>query len=162
MSDQGHTTSHTAAPADAHTIGHEHHGPGLGQYLAVFAALCILTGASFFTYSSMWPFHNEPKITWTFMMAVSCTKAMLVILFFMHVKYEAGWKYVLTVPAAFMSVFLILALVPDVGLRSHWFSEERILNMAEPRKAPKPGLSSHEDSHESGDSKKGGPEHGGH
>ena len=33
------------------------------------------------------------------MMAVSCTKAMLVILFFMHVKYEANWKYVLTIPA---------------------------------------------------------------
>ena len=32
------------------------------------------------------------------MMAVSCTKAMLVILFFMHVKYEANWKYVLTIP----------------------------------------------------------------
>ena len=35
---------------------------------------------------------------WAFMMAVSCTKAMLVILFFMHVKYEANWKYVLTIP----------------------------------------------------------------
>ncbi len=34
------------------------------------------------------------------MMAVSCTKAMLVILFFMHVLYEANWKFVLTIPAA--------------------------------------------------------------
>ena len=71
------------------------------------------------------------------MMAVSCTKAMLVILFFMHVKYEANWKYVLTIPAAFMSMFLILALVPDVGLRGHWLAEERQLYMAEPAgKAP--------------------------
>ena len=51
------------------------------------------------------------------MMAVSCTKALLVILFFMHVKYEANWKYVLTIPASIMSMLLILALVPDVGLR---------------------------------------------
>ena len=64
-----------------------------------------------------WPFHDEPKVSWTFMMAVSCTKAMLVILFFMHVKYEANWKYVLTIPAAFMSVFLGLMLIPDVGMR---------------------------------------------
>ena len=67
------------------------------------------------------------------MMAVSCTKAMLVILFFMHVKYEANWKYVLTIPAAFMSLFLLLALVPDVGMRGRWLSEERQLYMAEPR-----------------------------
>ena len=49
-------------------------------------------------------------------MAVSCTKAMLVILFFMHLKWEANWKWVLTVPASLMSMLLVLALVPDVGL----------------------------------------------
>jgi cytochrome c oxidase subunit 4 len=120
------------AHADTHDGGHESHG-GIAQYIYVFLALCVLTGASFFTYSSYWPFHNEPKVGWAFMMAVSCTKAMLVILFFMHVKYEANWKYVLTIPAAFMSIFLILALVPDVGLRGHWASEERQLYEATPR-----------------------------
>ena len=102
--------------SDAHgrTRTHDH---GIAKYIYVFLALCVLTGASFFTYSELWPFHDQPKIGWTFMMAVSCTKAMLVILFFMHVKYEANWKYVLTIPAAFMSMFLMLALVPDVGLR---------------------------------------------
>ena len=63
------------------------------------------------------------------MMAVSCTKAMLVILFFMHVKYEANWKYVLTIPAGMMSIFLMLMLVPDVGLRLHHASEERLLHI---------------------------------
>ena len=69
------------------------------------------------------------------MMAVSCTKAMLVILFFMHVKYEANWKYVLTFPAGFMAIFLTVMLVPDVGLRMHWYSPERQLHMATPRAA---------------------------
>jgi cytochrome c oxidase subunit 4 len=50
-------------------------------------------------------------------MAVSCTKAMLVILYFMHLKWEANWKWVLTVPASLMSVLLVLALIPDVALR---------------------------------------------
>lgn len=117
---------------DANDHGHESHG-GIAQYFYVFLALCALTGASFFTYSQYWPFHDEPKIGWAFMMAVSCTKAMLVVLFFMHVKYEANWKYVLTLPCAFMSIFLILALVPDVGLRGRWASEERVQNMAQPR-----------------------------
>ena len=67
------------------------------------------------------------------MMAVSCTKALLVVLFFMHVKYEANWKYVLTIPASLMAVFLVLALVPDVGARVNGmfgvggkYSEERL------------------------------------
>jgi cytochrome c oxidase subunit 4 len=107
-----------------------HHG-GLAKYFYVFVALCILTGASFFTYSRYWPWHDQPQIGWAFMMAVSCTKAMLVILFFMHVKYEANWKYVLTIPAGMMSIFLLLMLVPDIGLRRHWYSEERHLHAAE-------------------------------
>ncbi len=111
---------------------HGHHG-GLMQYVYVFAALCVLTACSFFTYSSAWPFHDTPQVGWAFMMAVSCTKAMLVILFFMHVKYEANWKYVLTIPAGFMSIFLIMMLVPDVGLRNHWASDETQLYNAPPR-----------------------------
>ena len=125
---------HQHAPAAAHGHDNDHaHDVGIAQYIYVFIALCVLTTASFFTYSSYWPFHAQPMIGWAFMMAVSCTKAMLVILFFMHVKYEANWKYVLTIPAAFMSIFLILALVPDVGMRGRSLAEERVLHMAEPR-----------------------------
>jgi cytochrome c oxidase subunit 4 len=136
-------------PAHASTDAHEDHG-GIAKYIYVFIALCLLTSASFCTYSDYWPFKEQVKITWAFMMAVSCTKAMLVILFFMHVKYEANWKYVLTVPAAFMSLFLILALVPDVGMRSHWFAEEAEQYMAEPRATVKP-------IHRHGDVHPGGP-----
>lgn len=108
---------HDGQSHGAHAHGEHGHG-GVAQYIYVFLALCVLTTASFFTYSSLWPFHDQPAIGWTFMMAVSCTKALLVILFFMHVKYEANWKYVLTIPAAFMALFLLLALVPDVGMRA--------------------------------------------
>jgi cytochrome c oxidase subunit 4 len=66
------------------------------------------------------------------MMAVSCAKAMLVILFFMHLLWEASWKYVLTIPCAMMSVFLLLMLVPDVGCRYNHYSEERLLHAADP------------------------------
>jgi cytochrome c oxidase subunit IV len=115
-----HDHSHSA---DAH--GHAHGDQGIAKYIYVFLALCVLTGASFFTYSSAWPWHDQPQVGRTFMMAVSCTKAMLVILFFMHLKYEADWKYVLTIPASIMSVLLIMALVPDVGLRMRMYSPER-------------------------------------
>ncbi len=136
MSEHGHGDAGTH---DAHE--------GIAKYIYVFIALCFLTAASFFTYSSAWPFHDQPKIGWAFMMAVSCTKAMLVVLFFMHMKYEASWKYVLTIPAAFMSAFLILVLVPDIGMRSRWLSEERELYMAEPRETHR-SSARHGDAHQ--------------
>jgi cytochrome c oxidase subunit 4 len=101
----------------------------------VFAALCVLTGASFFTYSPYWPFGKH--VAWAFMMAVSCTKAMLVVMFFMHLLWEANWKWVLTVPASFMSLFLLLMLIPDVGMRQNTgyarYSDERLYYAAEPK-----------------------------
>ena len=70
------------------------------------------------------------------MMAVSCTKAMLVIMFFMHLLWEANWKWVLTIPATFMSIFLMLMLVPDIGMRQNngyaRYSAERWLYAADP------------------------------
>lgn len=127
---------HAHDPANhAHDLhGHDTHGHGgLGKYIAVFVALCALTTASFFTYSSYWPWQAQPAVGRIFMMAVSTTKAMLVILFFMHLLWEKSWKYVLTIPAAIMCVFLFLALVPDIGLRGRHSSEERKAFMAEPR-----------------------------
>jgi len=131
-------THGAAAHGDPHTQPHgahdAHHG-GIGQYIAVFIALCFLTACSFFTTSRYWPWHDQPQVGWAFMMAVSCTKAMLVILFFMHILWEANWKFVLTIPAALMSIFLLLMLVPDIGMRGRWASEERQHQMAVPRAA---------------------------
>lgn len=118
-------------PAQGHA---DHGGHGVAKYIYVFLALCVLTGASFFTYSTYWPFPDQPGVKWSFMMAVSCTKALLVVLFFMHLKYEADWKYVLTIPASIMSIFLALALVPDIGMRvkglfGYGYSQERLMHV---------------------------------
>jgi cytochrome c oxidase subunit IV len=126
--------------------GDDHSHGGLGKYIAVFIALCVLTAMSFATFSEFWPFGKH--VTWAFMMAVSCTKAMLVILFFMHVMYEANWKYVLTIPAGMMSIFLILMLVLDVGLRNNWAADERVNNMANQRDL-NPKYGKHGSSHSS-------------
>jgi cytochrome c oxidase subunit IV len=114
----------------AHHAEHEHHG-GTGIYIAVFLGLCVLTTLSFLTYFDFWRDHVPVEISRAFMMAVSCTKAMLVIMFFMHLKWEANWKWVLTVPASIMSALLIFALVPDVGLRMRSASYERLKYAAE-------------------------------
>ncbi len=116
---------------------HEQHGVGL--YLFVFVALCVLTTMSFLTYSDLWRLYMSPEVSRVFMMAVSCTKAMLVIMFFMHLKWEANWKWVLTVPASVMSMLLICALIPDIGLRMRHASHDRWIYAAE-----EPAESEHE------------------
>jgi len=117
-------------PHDPHATHAEHAHSHTGQYFAVFLALCVLSAMSFLTYTDFWRERFPVEAGRTFMMAVSCTKAMLVILFFMHVKYEANWKYVLTIPPAIMAVFLMLALVPDIGFRNRKYSPERKARMA--------------------------------
>jgi cytochrome c oxidase subunit 4 len=59
---------------------------------------------------------------------------MLVILFFMHLMWEANWKYVLTIPASMMSIFLLLMLVPDIGRRTEKYASERWLYAPAPQK----------------------------
>jgi cytochrome c oxidase subunit 4 len=127
----------------------EHHGGSIKTYVVVFLMLCVLTLASFLTYFDFWRESFSKHTGWAFMMAVSCSKAMLVILFFMHLKYEASWKYVLTIPAAFMSVFLVLMLVPDVGNRMERASEERLEYMAIQKTAPgEQGAATNGDKHD--------------
>jgi cytochrome c oxidase subunit 4 len=108
----------------------EHHG-GVGVYVAVAIALVFLTACSYWTYTPFWPFGDNVAIKRLWMMAVSCTKAMLVILFFMHLKWEANWKWVLTVPASLMSALLMLALIPDVGQRVRYASRQRLIFAAD-------------------------------
>lgn len=109
--------------------GHNDHG-GLGKYFAVAVMLCMLTTASFLTYFPFWHDTFSKPTSWTFMLAVAVTKASLVMMFFMHLKWEAAWKYVLTIPSIIMAMFLMLALVPDVGMRISRESEERAARAA--------------------------------
>jgi cytochrome c oxidase subunit 4 len=115
---------------DHHHDHHEEHG-GTGLYITIFIALCCLTSLSFLTYFDFWRAVVPVGVSRVFMMGVSCTKAMLVIMFFMHLKWEANWKWVLTIPASMMAIFLMLALVPDVGLRMQHASHNRMIYGAE-------------------------------
>jgi cytochrome c oxidase subunit 4 len=118
------------AQHSAHAHGHEQHG-SYATYISVFVGLLVLTAISFAVGNSQSLRVNAPAVMWAAMMAVSAAKAMLVILFFMHLKWEANWKYVLTIPCSIMSVFLMLMLVPDIGRRTRYYSEERWLHAAD-------------------------------
>jgi cytochrome c oxidase subunit IV len=92
-------------------------------YLMVFALLGVLTAGSFGVANSS--LMENRQVGWTIMMLVSVAKALLVILFFMHLRWETRWKYVLTIPAAIMSMVLVLTLFPDIVMRSKFYSQTR-------------------------------------
>ncbi|MAV38838.1 MAG: hypothetical protein CMJ59_25655 [Planctomycetaceae bacterium] len=110
---------------DAHADDADHGHGGMKKYVVVFVALVICTGLSFAVGSSSMMEGEQAWMGQVFMIAISCVKSLLVMLFFMHLIWEANWKYVLTIPASLMSVFLLCMLMPDVMLRTWWYSEER-------------------------------------
>ena len=111
--------------------GQQDHKTNTKLFLKVFAALCFLTAISFVIANS--PLMKSQGLAWAVMMLVSCAKAFLVISFFMHLKWERTWKYVLTIPASLMSLLLVVALIPDVGRRAENYSDQRWLHATEPR-----------------------------
>ncbi len=92
-------------------------------FVTIFLMLCALTLTSFWIANSH--LMETPSKGWAAMMAVSTAKAMLVVLFFMHLWWERRWKYALTLPAMILGVILVLLLVPDVGHRTDTYSSTR-------------------------------------
>lgn len=102
---------------------HEEHPSHLRLFLIVFGMLMGLTLLSFAIANSS--IMDTPAIGWAAMMAVSCAKAFLVIAFFMHLKWETNWKFVLTIPASIMSILICLILIPDIMQRVEDYSHSR-------------------------------------
>lgn len=147
--------SHGEHDHTGHGGGHGEAGHGgLGKYLAVFGALVVLTIISFVIGNSPMK-ETSPHAAWAAMMAVSVAKALLVMLFFMHLIWEANWKYVLTIPAGMMSIFLICMLIPDVGRRTHYYSPTRWLYANELSEKEMHGEQSHGDESHGDDSHAG-------
>jgi caa(3)-type oxidase subunit IV len=117
MSDQEHNSEN-----------HDDHDHGR-TYIQVFIGLLICTGisAGIGWMISKEMFVGKELLGWGIMLSVSCVKAFLVITFFMHLKWEKGmWKWMLTIPASIMSLFLMVMLVPDIGRRTHYYTDERL------------------------------------
>ena len=117
MSDQEHNSEN-----------HDDHDHGR-TYIQVFIGLLICTGisAGIGWMISKEMFVGKELLGWGIMLSVSCVKAFLVITFFMHLKWEKGmWKWMLTMPASIMSLFLMVMLVPDIGRRTHYYTDERL------------------------------------
>ena len=81
-------------------------------YLRVFGALCVFT-----LLSAIADLFKEasPGVVGVVVLAIAVAKAACVMLFFMHLKWERGWKYVLLAPTTILAIGLPIALMPDIG-----------------------------------------------
>lgn len=122
------------SPILTHEVPHTHepHPSVPAMAIKVFVALCVLTCASLLTYTPFWQERVPMEIGRAVMLAVSLTKAFLVVVFFMHLWWESKWKYVVTFPAMLVSTLLCFSLVPDIGLRTQQYDAARLLNAPEP------------------------------
>ena len=70
------------------------HGPSLKTYVAVFVALLVLTMVTYYT--AMFMDFGAHWINVALALIIAVTKATLVVLFFMHVKYNERlvWLFV--------------------------------------------------------------------
>ena len=106
-------------------MDHEHDTHHV-NYLAILIVLCVLTALSVAfdvvdirgTAESMGM--NGTIVLAFCVLAVSTAKALCVMMFFMHLKFERNWKYVLLAPTTILALGLPLALLPDVGV--HYYT----------------------------------------
>ncbi len=83
------------------------------NYLAVFLVLCSFTALS--VVFDLMSFENH-AVTVVLVMAVALAKALCVMMFFMHLKFEGNWKFILLAPTTILALGLPMALMPDIGV----------------------------------------------
>ena len=86
-------------------------------YKFIFGLLCVFTGLSWLADElSTFGFELNAAVLAVFVLAIATAKALCVMLYFMHLKFERNWKYVLLAPTCILAIGLPLALLPDVGV----------------------------------------------
>lgn len=95
--------------ASPHHETHSHDS----TYIRVFVALLVFTILEY-VYAMLTQSHFPALVIGLVTLAV--TKAVLVALYFMHLKFEGRWVYLLLVPAGVLATALVAALVPDISL----------------------------------------------
>jgi len=88
------------------------------NYFGVFIALCICTALSV-----AFDLITLPKtLVVVAVLAVAVAKALFVMTYFMHLKFEGNWKFVILLPTAILGVGLMIALAPDMAM--HYYTND--------------------------------------
>ena len=98
----------TPAPALGHHEEHHEHPPV--PYALIAAALFVMTGITIG--ASFWELGKAGNIILA--MLIAATKASLVLMFFMHLKYEKKTMWIIAAIPYVLAAILLFALFPDV------------------------------------------------
>ena len=91
---------------------HGHHDSHNATYFWVFIALCCFTAIS--VVADLVHLPNKVMLG-AIVLAVAVAKALCVMMFFMHLKFERAWKYLLLAPTIIIAMELPISLRPDIG-----------------------------------------------
>lgn len=98
--------------------GHSSHDV---KYIYIFYALCVFTLLSILA-DGAGKIGLPHGLIIVAVLAIASAKALSVMLYFMHLKFERNWKYVLLAPVTILAIGVPLALLPDVGF--HYYVED--------------------------------------
>jgi cytochrome c oxidase subunit 4 len=97
----------------------EHHGPDTRLYLAIGAALAGFTIASFVVNALVRGGTVSHFAGFVLILGVAVCKAVLVGMYFMHLKYEWGKLYFMIIPAFILATMMMIVLMPDIVVAWH-------------------------------------------
>ena len=95
-----------------------HNGTLVKAYLVVFLALAIFTVISFVANYAAAAGQRwiTPATSFVIILGVAVIKAVLVAMFFMHLKFDWGRVYFMIVPVLILGVMMMIVLLPDIVL----------------------------------------------
>ncbi len=96
------------------TYGQQQEVESHAPYLKIFFALLIFTILEYF-YAML--FQQSFVLLVVGLMTLAITKATLVGMYFMHLKFEGRWVYIMLIPAGILAVVLMLGLTPDMAMQ---------------------------------------------
>lgn len=128
MSEQHESHSHSHAASDAEVAAHDPVAHVHVNYWHIFYALCALTVAS--VIADVYGGSLGRFVIALVVLTVACLKAMFVMLYFMHLKFEGNWKIVLLAPTMVLALAIIAALTPDIGMHYYDVQVPQIIEAA--------------------------------
>ena len=98
------------------------------NYLLIFIILCFCTLMSVvFDVIDI----DSKLLLIVLVISIAIAKALFVMSYFMHLKFEGNWKFLLLAPTVALAMGLPLALLPDVGVHYYRVDVPQIKQSAE-------------------------------
>jgi caa(3)-type oxidase subunit IV len=107
------------------SYGETHAGPTFSNYLVIFGALSVFTAISFVVNAFT---RERPHIGAAIILGVAVVKALLVAMYFMHLKFDWSRLYFLIFPVVILTIMMMVILLPDIVVGWHVNPESAISN----------------------------------